>query len=136
MPTPVLGNQALTDRAGTLAAYLNVSHKLKLFVNALTVTPATPFASFVEASFTGYAAVDLAGQFTGPTKIQDGQFQITTPFYTFSCTGGAGQTVYGWWIDDGTSMKLAQTFDTPISITPGSPYTLQVQPQEISQSIL
>jgi hypothetical protein len=136
MPTPVLGNALLSDRAATLAAVLNASHKLKLFANSLTPNPATPLASFVEATFAGYQGVALDSQFGAPTKVQDGQYQISTPFFTFTCSGGSGQLVYGWYIDDSVNMRLAQAFDTPVTIAPGSPYMLQIQPQEISQSIL
>lgn len=136
MPTPVLSNQMLADRAGTLATYLNTAHKLKLFQNNIAPTPATPLASFVEANFPGYIGIDLTNQFGAPSKVTDGQYQIATPFFTFTCSSGSGQVVYGWWIDDGTNQKMSQAFDTPVTIAPGSPYLLQIQPQEISQSIL
>lgn len=137
MPMPCLGNQMCLDRCGTLATYLNGGgHKLKLFANNFLPTPASPIASFVEATFQGYLGVDLTNQFGAAAKVQDGQYQTSTPFFTFNCTGGAGQQIFGWWVDDGANMKLAQSFDAPITITPGSPYQLQIQPQEISQSIL
>lgn len=136
MPMPVLSNPLLTARATSLAALLNAGHKLKLFSNALTPTPATPLSAFVEASFAGYIGVDLTNQFGAPTKVVDGQWQIATPFFTFTCTAAPGQTIYGWWIDDGTNVKMSQAFDAAVNIAVGSPYMLQIQPQEISQSIL
>ena len=119
-----------------MATLLNAGHKLKLFVNNILPTPATPLGAFTEASFPGYLAADLAGAFGAPVKVQDGQYQIATGFFTFTCTAAPGQTVYGWWIDDAANVKMAQAFDSPVSIAVGSPYMLQVQPQEISQSIL
>lgn len=136
MPTPVLSNALLVARAGTLATLLNNGHKLKLYSNNYTPTPSSPITAFVECNFQGYLAADLTGAFGAPSFVVDGQYQISTGFFTYTCSGGAGQTAYGWWIDDGTNLKMAQQFDTPVSITLGSPYQLQVQPQEISQSIL
>jgi len=136
MPVPVLSNPLLDARAGTLATLLNSGHTLRLFQNNLTPTPATSLGSFTESTFTGYAAVSLSGQFGSPTFVTDGQYQIASGTYTFSCTGGSSQTIYGWYIDDGSNVKMSQRLDTPVTISSGGNYTLQVRPQEISQSIL
>lgn len=136
MPAALWSNPLLLARAGTLQALLNSGHKLHLFSNNFTPDPTTPISSFVECTFPGYVAIDLTGLFTGPTLVQNGQYQLTTGTLAFGCTGLPGQTIYGWWIDDGTNMKACQLLDTPFPITPGVDYLAILRPQEITQSIL
>lgn len=136
MATPLYSNPLLLARSTSLQTLLNSGHTLRLFVNNFIPTPSTPLSSFTEASFPGYAGISLAGQFAGPTLVQDGQYMLTTPVLTFACTGLPGQTIYGWYVDDGTNMVACQLLTTPFPITQGGTYPVLLRPQEISQSIL
>jgi len=136
MPTPLLSDPLLQSRAGTLQTLLNSGHTLRLFQNAITPTPATPLSSFTECTFTGYASISLASAFGTPTQVTSGQWQTQAAPFTFSCTGGSAQTIYGWYVDDGTNMVMCQLLDSPFTISSGLQFVLQVAPQEISQSIL
>jgi len=133
---PVFLNTFLNARATALASYFTSSYHLRLFSNNLAPTPATPLSSFVEASYTGYSPVSMSGLVGAPSKLADGRYQCSITPQTFQCTGGAGQLVYGWYIDDGSNCHLAQAFPAPVNLVPGAPYVLQIALQEISQSIL
>jgi hypothetical protein len=136
MGVAVASNALLDARAGTLRTLLNSSHTLRLFKNNFTPTPASILSAFTQADFTGYASVSLASQFGAQTKIVDGEYQINSGTYTFTWTGGSDQTVYGWYIDDGTDVKFSQTFPSAILMTTGVSFTLQVNPQEWAFSIV
>ena len=136
MGVAVASNALLDARAGTLRTLLNSSHNLRLYSNNLTPTPANVLADFTEATFPGYSAVSLASQFGAQTKVQDGEYQIQSGTYTFTFTSGSSQTVYGWYIDDGTNVKFSQIFAQSILMTTGVQFTLQVSPQEWAFSIV
>lgn len=136
MAQPLWSNAKLLAFCTTLANYLNSGHTLRLFTNTFLPDPSSPLSFFTEATFTGYAAVPLAGVFATPTLVQNGQYQTTSSVLTFQCTGGSGQVIQGWYIDDGTNMIACQLLDSPVTISAGGQYALQLRPQEISQSIL
>lgn len=139
MPNPLYGNTLLEARANSLAAIFNglsTLYTLRLFQNIFLPTPATPLSSFVQSTFPGYAPIGLAGSFGSAVRVQDGQWEISSPIFGFGNTGSSSATVQGWYIDDGTNMVACQAFTTPVTITAGGTYTFQLRPQEISQSIL
>lgn len=136
MPAALFSNPFLLGRATTLRSFLNAGLHLRLFTNSLTPTPATPLSAFTEATFTGYASIPLSGQFGVPVLLTDGLWQIDSGVLTWSCTGGPGQTINGWYIDDGSQMLACQLLDTPIVLGSGGVYTLEIRPQEVTQSIL
>lgn len=137
MPLACWSNYLLDQRAGTLQSYLNgLGANLRLFSNVLVPTPASLLTDFVECNFPGYAAIPLNGLFGAPAFVIDGEWQIATGTLSFTCTGGPGQFVQGWWIDDGTNLIAAQNFSPAEFVGPGSPLQFSLRPQEISQSIL
>ena len=136
MPAALFSNALLLARATTLRSFLNTGLNLRLFTNSLTPTPATPLSAFTEATFTGYTPLSLSGQFGPPILVTDGLWQIDSGVLTWSCTGGSGETINGWYLDDGTQMLACQLLDTPVVIGSGGVYTLEIRPQEIAQSIL
>lgn len=136
MALPLYSDFILNARAATLQTILNSGHTLHLFSNNFPPTPATPLSSFIECTFGGYVPLSLAGLFTGPTQVQPGQWQLDSGLLSFPCSMSPGQTIYGWWIDDGTNLVACQLIDAPFAIAPGLTYFLLLRPQEISQSIL
>jgi hypothetical protein len=114
----------------------NTSHHLRLFKNNFTPDPSKALSDFTEATYTGYAAVNLNGQFAASTKVQDGEYQTQSGTYTFSYTSGATQAIYGWYIDDGTDWKCAYLFPSPITLDVGVSFTIQVNYQEWALSIV
>ncbi|MCE5292097.1 MAG: hypothetical protein LLG14_23040 [Nocardiaceae bacterium] len=96
---------------------------VRLYSNNYTPVDSSTLASFTEATFTGYSAVLVEMNDWGAASITTNVAYSTssvTPSYT--CTGGGGQTVYGWYAEGATSGKVlaAQRFDTARSMTPGS----------------
>lgn len=136
MSALVASNALLLNRATSLRTLLNSGHFLKLFRNNFLPTPADSLGSFVEADFGGYASVDLTGQFGAPLKVVDGEYQIATPAYTFSCTGAPNNSVYGAYVTDGFDVKYSFVFAAPIIVSNGTIFTVQISPQEWALSIL
>lgn len=136
MPTPLWSNPLLLARAGTLRTVLNSGHTLRLFVNNFLPDPASPLAYFIEATFSGYAPIPLTSLFPAATQVRNGQYELDSGILVFSCTGGSSQTIFGWYIDDGTDMVACQLLDVPVVICAQGVYSVEIRPQEISQSVL
>lgn len=96
---------------------------IRLYSNNYTPIPASTLASFTEATFTGYSAVTLdPADFATATITSDVAYSTNSVTPTYTCTGGGGQTIYGWYAEGATSGKVlaAQKFDTARVFTPGS----------------
>lgn len=132
----VASNALLADRIASLRTLLNSGKTLRLFVNNFTPTPVNIRSDFTEASFVGYAGQSLSSDFAAGVKIIDGEYQSSSTTHTFSCTSGSSQTVYGWYIDDGTDVFLSNKFSAGIVMASGSSFTLQVKAQEWALSIV
>lgn len=96
---------------------------IRLYSNNYTPVDGSTVANFTEAAFTGYAAVSL-NPATFPTSSISANVAVSTypTAPTFTCTGGGGQTVYGWYAEGATSGKVlaAQKFDAARVIVSGS----------------
>lgn len=117
---------------GTL---LNTANSyVKLFHNNFTPTPASVLGDFTEATYTGYAAIQVNSKFGSPYKVIDGEYQTDSSAFSYSCTGGSSQTVYGWyltWFDGSTTWVLKSgVFSTPFVMTTGASFNIQISPQE------
>jgi len=124
----VASNYQLNERLYALQTILNSSHILHLFQNNITPDPSTPGTAFVESNFPGYPAggISLANDFTAPTKVADGHYQIAGSSHAFSFTSGTSQTVYGWYLGDtGGNLRFSYLFATPVLMQSG--VTLYVQ---------
>jgi hypothetical protein len=96
---------------------------VRLFKNNYTPVDGSVLADFTEATFTGYAQVDVAPSDWGAATIVADVAESTsavTPTYT--CTGGSTQDVYGWYAVGATSNKVraAQKFNTARSMSAGA----------------
>jgi len=121
--------------------FLNTANSyVRLFKNNFTPTPANVVGDFTEATFTGYAAVQVNSKFGSPYKVIDGEYQTDSSAFTFSCSGGSSQTVYGWYLTffDGavTTVRKSGVFTTPFVMTTGASFNIQISPQEFALSIL
>lgn len=91
---------------------------VKLFVNNITVTPDTVFASLVEPSGDWYTPQSLTyGQvFEGP----NGEMNVVARSVQFNYTGtDAAETIYGWFVDDagdGDAPISARNLETPVNM--------------------
>lgn len=94
-----------------------------LYSNNYTPANSSVLADFTPASFVGYSVVALARLDFAPPVILSNVAYITssvTPIY--DCTGGAPETVYGWYMADGslTHVIAAQRFDVPRVMSTGT----------------
>lgn len=83
---------------------------MRLFKNDVSPGVAATTASFVEATFTGYAPKNGLS-FAPSFKNINGQYQSDSAVETFTFTAGTGnQTIYGWYItDQANAVVLAYT---------------------------
>jgi hypothetical protein len=96
---------------------------LRLYQNNVVPTDASVTATFTEATFPGYAAVPVPrADFNDPVIIADVAISTCTFVPTYTCTGGAGQLVYGWFFVGATSnvCLAAQRFDFARNMTAGT----------------
>jgi hypothetical protein len=108
---------------------------LKLYQNNYTPVPGSTAASFTEANFTGYASKTLTRTVSAstwqtvaegaPTGAWNGQANVAKSTYgtsaqVFSITGGASQTVYGYYVVGATSGKviMAEQFASSRTLNP------------------
>ncbi len=96
---------------------------VRLFQNDYTPVEDSELADFDEADFTGYDQVSIAqGSWDAAVIVADvAEVEYGAP-PTYTCTGGAPQTVYGWYIvsDGANVVLLAQRFDDPREMVPGA----------------
>jgi hypothetical protein len=99
-------------------------------VGPTPVLPTSTVSQFVEASFSGYSSVALAGPY-GPVLLPgtdgwglyvDANYEAANPLTT------GGQNVLGYWVDNGsTLLYMAELFSDPIPIAfPGDFVALSV----------
>jgi len=127
---------ALTDK---LDNYLSVGAELRLFQNDFTPDPASELTDFTEATFGGYAPIDLAAEWNAVFKVIDGKYQADTNAQEFECTGSPGQTVYGWFVVQASPsdhVRISGRFVSPIVVTPGTIFQITISEQEWSLSII
>lgn len=114
MPPAVTSDTLLKSRATSLRALLNVGHRLRLFKNDLVPAPNTARSAFTEANFGGYASVDVSFKWGPISRAQVGQWVFDLALVTFTRTGGPDNTIFGWYLDDGTNVPFSFRFAAPI----------------------
>ena len=101
-------------------AALLTTPKVHLFTAGPTpITPNSTVANFTEATFAGYASISLptlSALINLPNNTAYGE-DAQVQWIASTITGG-GQTILGYWVDNGTStLYLAEYFPTPIPIS-------------------
>ena len=132
----VASNFFLEEKANELLSYMNSGWTLRLFQNDITPAPETSLGEFVECDFGGYEEVSLSGAFSGPTKVQDGQYQIVSEVYQYTSETGASQDVFGLYIDNGTDWCFAYRFPIALHIEGIMTFSVQVKPSDWAKSII
>lgn len=95
--------QGLTQWAGTglgIKDWLN-SLTLRLFVNAWTPTVSDGNGNYTEATFPGYAAQNTT-TWNPPGLDGNNNLQYDGPAVSNTSTGGSLDTVYGYYLTDGS----------------------------------
>jgi hypothetical protein len=109
--------------AALVTAWTNGStgSELKLYQNNFTPTPMSALGDFVEATFTGYAAKTALITWRTYNDALDGSQIIDQTILQLFAAGAitSPQTVYGWYLTDGTAAVLQAwgTFDVPYTFS-------------------
>lgn len=130
MPGGVIPNEGLTQGATLLwgsPVPVTEDFYCDLYVSNTTPVQGSVLADFTLATFTGYSRVSVPRSSLGSPVIVGAQAQVTSSVSpSFTCTGGATQTAYGFVLSGQTTGKLyfAQLFPTPRVMAPTATETL------------
>lgn len=105
----------ITDNVNDATAGHLGAATLHLFQHGPTITNATLIGALTEATFTGYAAVALAG-WTGAAVTAHVASSTANPV-TFTLTAGS-QSIGGWYVKDagGNLMLAGNDVNDPVSL--------------------
>lgn len=98
---------------------LNAGSELALYVGNVLVTTATTVGALTEATYQGYARVDLAGRWGAPYRHQSGIWVTETDFFSFAVAAGPGpqaQAIRGAYVVAGTSLRFAGNLPGPVNL--------------------
>lgn len=132
----VAHNLHLSERCGTLRTILNSGHTLRLYRNNFTPVQATVLADFTECNLAGYAGLSLAAQFGAPTQVVTGKYQTASGVNLFTTSDAGGQTIYGWYIDDGAIVRFSKNYLAGVTFSLAIPLAIQVLARVYSRSPL
>jgi len=132
----VAANAFLSERANTLKTFFNSNHSLRLFTNDVNPKPAMALSAFSEATFPGYARVNMAGKWKAVFKVIDGEYQFSSLDVTFAATGASNETVYGWMLVGGSTLKLSCKLPFGKLMTVGQVVTIRIDCITWAASIL
>jgi len=122
----VVSNAWLKARCQAAVDLLNSGHFLYLFINDFEPTPADTLASFDPATFPGSDPIDLVSKWPDPIKIQDGAFASAPSKFDYTCTGPANETVYGWYVKEGTVVKLSARLFAPVPVIEDTEFEVRI----------
>ena len=117
----LLLNNALTN-SGTVEDFI-----VGLYQNNHVPTDTDTLAAYTDATFTGYTTFNVPrSTFSAATIVSNVAVTTSSLSPSFTCTGGAAQTVYGFYMKGATSgtLYLAQYFPTARVMSTGSTETL------------
>ena len=103
---------------------------LKTYKNNYTPVDGSTAGDFTESNFTGYSSVAIArSSLPDPTITSHVAITTRSAVPTFTCTAGAAQDMYGWYLVGAVSgdVVAAQRFDNPRNMAPGAQEQIQVQ---------
>jgi hypothetical protein len=130
MPNMVLlaaGQNILLDQAFAESEAGDEDYVLDLYSNNHTPVITDTAGAFTIATFTGYSQVAIPRSSFAAASVTGSQSILTSSVVpVFSCSGGSGQTVYGFVMRGATSgtAYLAQYFTGGLAVTAGLSVTL------------
>jgi len=118
--TIVIPDAALVNLLLRMAGNGQSGVDFHLFVNNHTVTVATILADMSEATWSGYAAVNVAYTDYTIQSVSAHQGTIIAPPFSWGNSSGTGQTAYGYFVTQTGSAVLlwAANFDSPPATVP------------------
>jgi len=126
----VPANAFLNANMGLTRGMLNAGHWLYLFTNDFQPTYASILADFTEATFGGYVPRNLANLFAAPIKMFDGHYVLPFPTQIYTVTDNTVETVFGWYIRNGGSVRLSARLAIPVPVTIGLSFAVGVELHE------
>jgi hypothetical protein len=127
MVIPNQGKIKLLDWAIHDAGAAQENFWLALYSNNYTPDDNTTLSNFTEATFLGYQLLAvLRSQMTATALLANVAYQWRVPTPVYNCTGGAAQTIYGWYLVSQQTNQViaAQRFDVPRVMSPGATESL------------
>lgn len=99
-------DEALVNWLKELSPTFIQTLKARLYKTNITIAYGTVFADFVEADFTGYAAISLAGFSTPATLGHSANTAGTQLIWTVGSTPTTTNNIYGVYITDASNTKF------------------------------
>lgn len=133
MVIPNEGKVAWLDWAMGNGVVLREDYVLSLYQNNYTPVDGSTGTDFTDSTFPGYADVDIDQTDMGAAAVVANVAVSECNFVpVFTCTGGAGELAYGWYLAGRTSglVLAAQRFDVARNMTSGA--TESIDPFTIS----
>jgi hypothetical protein len=95
---PDVGENLILDMIVNKVAAQNL--ELRLYKNNITPSDTDTAGTFTESTFPGYAAISIPG--TSWNSASGGSITYSAQ-QTFTCSGAAAESVYGYYVVQGTS---------------------------------
>lgn len=127
---PNEGKQRWLDAALQSAGFSSAEdYDVKLYQNNYTPVDTSTTSNFTEATFTGYTLVTITHATFPAASISSNIAVSDAGNATFSCSGGASQTIYGCYVVGHTSGKVyaAVIFDASITVVSGLSISVDVK---------
>jgi len=121
----IASNDLLKERAESLRLLFDAGHSLRLFENDFEPLVSSVIGAFAEASYPGYARVNMAGQWRAVFKVIDGEWQFSSNDVTFTSTGPSNVSVFGWFLVGSNKVKLSCRLPFPVLMTTGKSLTVR-----------
>ena len=121
----IASNDLLKERAESLRRLFDAGHSLRLFENDFEPLVSTVIADFAEASYVGYARVDMAGKWRAVFKVKDGEWQFSSNDVTYTATGPSNVSVFGWFLVGSGKVKLSCRLPFPVLMSTGASVTVR-----------
>ena len=100
----------------------------RLYTNNYTPVETSTTGNFTQASFTGYAAIQLNNWST--PAYSSGKGVTTNAVVTFTNSSGSPVTIYGYFCSDTTNTNLwfaERDASAPITLNPGDSYAITIE---------
>lgn len=101
----VIPDQGKQVFAGLLSSLSNV-WRIRLYKSNTDPVHTTVMSDFTECNYSGYASITLTAPSVAATPDGSGRIIITWAQVTFVKSGATGNDVYGYYVDQGSSLLL------------------------------
>lgn len=120
MGAMIASNFTLLAELNRQRQILNHGKWIQLFKNNFFPDSASTKIQFSRSDFPGYTPQSLDGAFKTPIKLKDGVYVSMTDVLSFPVIAAFGQTVFGWYIAEGSEILFSQRFDVPRILADGT----------------